>query len=228
MKSAPARPGTGRGRLPSHVAWVGVGSGRWQGGTLAEAEDRAVLALVDGSLDAGIRWLTIQHPAAPRPLAAAYGALAARGIEVLVLGAGGANGDGSRLVPLGELGANGLPDSGPRGPHRAPALRVVLAPEASGHRQLVDAVGDLDARGMRADKVDEDAIAGALAVPDVDLLVVTGGDRRVPDLLLWQIAYSEIVFCPTLWPDVGRADLDAALEDYRRRDRRYGGLVTSR
>jgi undecaprenyl diphosphate synthase len=61
-------------------------------------------------------------------------------------------------------------------------------------------------------------------MPDPDLLIRTGGEMRISNFLLWQIAYSEIFVTDTLWPDFGRADLFGAIVDYQKRDRRYGGL----
>jgi undecaprenyl diphosphate synthase len=64
------------------------------------------------------------------------------------------------------------------------------------------------------------------AMPDVDLVIRTGGERRLSDFLLWESAYAELYFTPRAWPDFGRDDLAAALADYRGRERRFGGLVT--
>ena len=61
-------------------------------------------------------------------------------------------------------------------------------------------------------------------VPSVDLLIRTGGERRLSDFLLWESAYAELVFSDTYWPDFTEADLAAALEDYGQRDRRFGQL----
>ena len=60
---------------------------------------------------------------------------------------------------------------------------------------------------------------------EVDLIVRTGGEQRLSDFLLWEAAYAELVFTPTLWPDFRRADLQAALEEFRGRERRFGGIV---
>jgi undecaprenyl diphosphate synthase len=60
--------------------------------------------------------------------------------------------------------------------------------------------------------------------PDVDLIIRTGGEQRISNFLLWQGAYAEFIFTPTLWPDFTAADLDAALEEYSRRERRMGGI----
>jgi len=61
-------------------------------------------------------------------------------------------------------------------------------------------------------------------VPDPDLLIRTAGEQRLSDYLLWELAYAELVFTPTLWPDFRRADLAAAIDEFRRRERKFGGL----
>ncbi|MEP7382435.1 MAG: polyprenyl diphosphate synthase [Gemmatimonadota bacterium] len=61
-------------------------------------------------------------------------------------------------------------------------------------------------------------------VPDVDLLVRTGGEQRLSDFLLWECAYAELVFSRHMWPDFADADFDAAVDEFRSRDRRFGGL----
>jgi undecaprenyl diphosphate synthase len=61
-------------------------------------------------------------------------------------------------------------------------------------------------------------------VPDLDLLIRTGGERRLSDFLLWEAAYAELHFTPTMWPDFGPAELRSALEDFATRERRYGGV----
>lgn len=61
-------------------------------------------------------------------------------------------------------------------------------------------------------------------IPDPDLLIRTSGEQRISNYLLWQIAYSELYFCPVPWPDFSKEELEKAIEDYNRRDRRYGGI----
>jgi undecaprenyl diphosphate synthase len=60
--------------------------------------------------------------------------------------------------------------------------------------------------------------------PDVDLMIRTGGEQRLSDFLLWESAYAELYFTPRMWPDFDAADLGRAVTEYRRRDRRFGGL----
>ncbi len=63
-------------------------------------------------------------------------------------------------------------------------------------------------------------------VPDPDVIIRTSGEQRLSNFLLWQSAYSELIFVPTYWPDFDRAALEAAIAEYRRRERRFGGLIT--
>jgi len=62
-------------------------------------------------------------------------------------------------------------------------------------------------------------------VPELDLLIRTGGERRLSDFLLWEAAYAELVFLERLWPDFAEADLAAAMREFAGRDRRFGGLT---
>jgi undecaprenyl diphosphate synthase len=60
---------------------------------------------------------------------------------------------------------------------------------------------------------------------DVDLLIRTGGEKRLSDFLLWECAYAELFFTDCMWPDFGEAELDAAVEEFKRRERRFGGVA---
>jgi undecaprenyl diphosphate synthase len=84
------------------------------------------------------------------------------------------------------------------------------------------AAGDLS-----ADRIDEDLFEGELltaGVPDPDLLIRTSGEQRISNFMLWQCAYAELVFVDTLWPDFGKEHLEQAIAEFRRRERRYGGV----
>jgi undecaprenyl diphosphate synthase len=70
-----------------------------------------------------------------------------------------------------------------------------------------------------------DAVSKALG-PDVDLLIRTSGEQRLSDFLLWECAYAELFFTPTLWPDFGREELASAVGEFKRRDRRFGALAS--
>jgi undecaprenyl diphosphate synthase len=209
-------------RVPTHVAWVAAGSERWASAhaataeVLAGAEDRALAELVDAALELGIRWLTVQDPSSVRRYRRWGGAdLAARGVALRLLGSQG-------------LATPRIP--GLLSPGSPTALTLTIADGYSGRGEIVGAVRALAAAGAMPDQIDERSISASLYAPDApdpDLLVQTGGDRRVPDLLLWEVAYSELVFLDEPWPDVRRAHVRGAVAEYQRRDRRYGGLVTS-
>jgi undecaprenyl diphosphate synthase len=103
-------------------------------------------------------------------------------------------------------------------------LTVNLAINYGGRDEVLRAVRRLEARGER---VDETTVRSALdrpELPDPDLVIRTGGEMRLSNFLLWESAYAELWFSPKLWPDFAPVDLSAALDDYRRRDRRFGGI----
>jgi undecaprenyl diphosphate synthase len=85
------------------------------------------------------------------------------------------------------------------------------------------ATGDLAIGAVTADKLA--SYLDAPDLPDPDLIIRTSGEQRLSNFLLWQAAYSELVFVPTYWPDFDRATLESAITEYRRRERRFGGLV---
>jgi undecaprenyl diphosphate synthase len=96
-----------------------------------------------------------------------------------------------------------------------------------------DAITDAAAR-WRAPQAPSRKAFGALlsspacpASPDVDLLIRSGGEKRLSDFLLWESAYAELCFVDTLWPDFGVDDLRVAMADFHRRERRFGGLCSS-
>ena len=102
---------------------------------------------------------------------------------------------------------------------------MTLAFNYGGRAEIVDAVRRLVADGVAPDRVDEAAIAQRLYAPDhpdPDLLVRTGGELRVSNFLLWEVAYAEMWATEVLWPDFSVADLDAALASYAKRERRFG------
>ncbi|MEO5575265.1 MAG: polyprenyl diphosphate synthase [Gaiellaceae bacterium] len=105
-------------------------------------------------------------------------------------------------------------------------LSLWIAFDYGGRAELVEVARRLIAAGVRPEEVDEDALAAQLyapELPDPDLLIRTSGELRLSNFLLWQLAYAELVFVETLWPDFGEAELRSALADYATRRRRFGG-----
>ena len=105
-------------------------------------------------------------------------------------------------------------------------LNLWIAFNYGGRAELVEAARRLVEDGVPAADVSEDTLAERLyapELPDPDLLVRTSGERRISNFLLWQLAYSELVFTDTLWPDFGPDELRTAVDEYAQRRRRFGG-----
>ncbi len=105
-------------------------------------------------------------------------------------------------------------------------LQLWIAFDYGSRAELVEAARKLVEDGVTPEDVSETALAERLfapELPDPDLVIRTSGERRLSNFLLWQSAYSELVFTDVLWPDFGEDDLRAALEEYARRGRRFGG-----
>jgi undecaprenyl diphosphate synthase len=100
-----------------------------------------------------------------------------------------------------------------------------------GRTEIVDAVrniaADVKAGKLEPADINEQVVSQNLytrSYPDPDLLIRTSGEMRVSNFLLWQISYAEFVITPTLWPDFRKPQLHAALEEYAKRHRRFGGI----
>ena len=142
--------------------------------------------------------------------------------------------NGIRLLHLGRL--EGLPPRLQQAIGRAVELTenntgmtVNFAFNYGGRLEILDAVRRLMVEDIPPQSIDEKLFGSYLytaGLPDVDLVIRTGGEIRVSNFLVWQAAYSEFYFTPVLWPDFGEQELDKALRSYSRRQRRFGGLGT--
>ncbi len=104
-------------------------------------------------------------------------------------------------------------------------LDLWVAFDYGGRAEIVAAARRLVAEGVQAEDVDEHALASRLyapELPDVDLLVRTSGEQRISNFMLWEAAYAELVFVETLWPDFQEDDLRSAVDEFARRQRRFG------
>lgn len=113
-------------------------------------------------------------------------------------------------------------------------LQLTVALSYGGRQEIVTSARRLAEQAVAGEidpaSIDESLLAGGLetgGLPDPDLLIRTGGEMRISNFLLWQLAYAELVFSDRLWPDFSRADLEAAIGEYRRRDRRFGALSST-
>jgi len=107
-------------------------------------------------------------------------------------------------------------------------ITLSVAFNYGGRWDIVQAARRAMTDGIRAQDLDEDALSKRMAMhfaPDPDLFIRTGGEIRISNFLLWQVAYSELYFTDCLWPDFGAEQIDAAIASYRERERRYGGRL---
>jgi undecaprenyl diphosphate synthase len=114
-------------------------------------------------------------------------------------------------------------------------INLTVALSYGGRAEIVSAVRAIAAAvaegSLSPTSIGEETVARRLytaGIPDPDLLVRTSGEQRISNFLLWQCAYAEFVFTKTLWPDFSKADLLGAIEEYSRRERRYGGFAGER
>ncbi len=231
---------------PRHVAIIMDGNGRWAaarglprtaGHTVGE---EALFDVVHGALGAGIEWLTVytfsteNWSRSPEEVAFLMGfkdqLLTRRRDELHELGV--------RVLFLGDRDDPRVPD------HLRLRIReteeltagneemtMVFAFNYGSRGEIAEAARriavDVAAGDLEVEEVDEAALSARLGIPEMpapDLVIRTSGEMRISNYLLWQAAYSEFIFTDTLWPDFRTADLLECLEEYRSRDRRYGGV----
>ena len=243
--AATSAPGIGDHTAPRHVAIIMDGNGRWaaaRGLPRVEGHRRGVEALrrtVRAAGDLGIEILTIfsfsaENWSRPRSEITELMGLLRRfirhdlaelhsaGVRVRILGErNGLAPDISRLLEEAEdltrantkLTLVVAFNYGARQEIARAALRIV---EAIARGEITSAEVTADRIGSELDLPD---------LPDPDLIIRTSGEQRLSNFLLWQAAYSELIFLPVYWPDFDHAALENALIEYRRRERRFGGLT---
>ncbi len=109
-------------------------------------------------------------------------------------------------------------------------LTFTIAFNYGGRAEIVDAVRQIVADGTPADKITEKTIARRLydpETPDPDLVIRTSGEHRISNFLLWELAYSELLFTDTPWPEFGRQSFIDAIHEFQTRDRRFGGVASA-
>lgn len=228
--------------LPEHVAIIMDGNGRWarQRGMPRHAGHRAgvksVRAAVEHAARLGIRQLTLFAFSSEnwkRP-AEEIGVLMGLFREVLHREVAELHKNNVRLQFIGErdrLGRRLNEAIAAAEAHTADnnGLRLVVAVAYGGRWDIANAARTLAQRAcdgeLKPEDIDEQSVAENLqlaSMPDPDLLVRTGGEKRISNFLLWNLAYAEIYFSDALWPDFREADLDAAVEHFTSRQRRFG------
>jgi undecaprenyl diphosphate synthase len=232
-------------RIPRHVAIVMDGNGRWaerRGLKRTEghaAGEEALFDTVEGALEIGLEWMTVYAFSTEnwrRPLDEVR-FLMNFNERLLVARRNELNGKGVRVRFIGRRTGR-VPRRVLRRIEETEALTarnrkltLTFAFNYGGRAELVDAVKgiarEVAAGRLHPEKVDERALHRHLYAPDMpdpDLLVRTSGEHRISNYLLWELAYSELHFTDVLWPDFRRENLFNAIEEFQRRDRRFGAV----
>jgi undecaprenyl diphosphate synthase len=232
-------------QIPKHVAIVMDGNGRWaQRRGLKRTEghaagEEALFDTVEGALEIGLRWMTVYAFSTEnwrRPLDEVR-FLMNFNERLLVARRDELNGKGVRVRFIGRRTGR-VPRRVLRRIEETEALTarnrrltLTFAFNYGGRAELVDAIQEIAreaaAGRLSPERVDERLIHRHLYAPDMpdpDLLVRTSGEHRISNYLLWQLAYSELHFTDVLWPDFRRKHLFKAIEEFQRRDRRFGAV----
>ena len=230
-------------RIPTHIGCVMDGNGRWaEGRGLARTEghrkgEDALFEAVEGALELGVKWLTVYAFSTEnwrRPpdevrflvnfnediLIRRREELHERGVRIRFVGRRDWRVPRRIIRRMDETAA--LTEKNRR-------MTLTIAFNYGGRAEIVDAVRDLVADRVPAKKIDERAIRSRLydpEMPDPDLVIRTSGEYRISNFLLWELAYSELIFTETLWPDFTREHLYDAVREFQGRDRRFGGTKT--
>lgn len=227
-------------RIPEHVAIIMDGNGRWavQRGKERsyghQAGVEAVRHITSECTRLGVKYLTLytfstENWNRPADEIAALMGLVLTSLEDEIFMK-----NNVRFRVIGDIGR--LPDAVQRKLHDTmdrtagnSAMTMVVALSYSSRWEITDAMRQIArevAEGtLSPDAIDEQVVSNHLAtsfMPDPDLLIRTGGEVRVSNYLLWQIAYSELYFCDTFWPDFSEADLRKAIATYQGKQRRFG------
>jgi undecaprenyl diphosphate synthase len=228
-------------RIPVHVACVMDGNGRWaerQGLPRTDghaAGEHALFDTVEGALDLGVRWLTVyafstenwRRPADEVRYLMGFNEsllirrrdeLHAKDVRVRFVGRR------DWRVPRRVL--RRIDEAVELTRHNR-RMTLTLAFNYGGRAEIIDAVRAMVAAGTPADKISEKRLRANLYAPDMpdpDLVVRTSGEYRISNFLLWELAYSELVFTDVLWPDFRREHLFDAVRQFQHRDRRFGGV----
>ena len=230
--------GIDKNKLPKHIAITMDGNGRWaktKGKLRVFGHKNGVKAVRDtteGAAEIGIKFLTLyafssENWNRPEKEVNALMTLLVSAInkETKTL-----MNNNIRLCTIGDI--NKLPSKAQKELQEAitktkdnTRMTLVLALSYSGRGEIINAVQNIIKDGKKPEEINEYIFQQYLttkSVPDPELLIRTSGEYRISNFLLWQIAYSELYFTDTLWPDFRRADLYKAILNYQNRERRFG------
>jgi undecaprenyl diphosphate synthase len=240
-EAAVASEAGARGAVPRHVAIIMDGNGRWataRGWPRLVGHRRGaerVKEIVRAAPDFGLEWLTIYAFSTENWKRSTEEVIGLMGLfsRYIELEADRLSAEGVRMRFIGERARleprlRALMDGIERRTANNTRLNLTVAINYGGRDEIVRAARRLVEDGLPPDRIDEAAVSAALdtaALPDPDLVIRTSGETRVSNFLLWQAAYAEYEFTPTLWPDFTPAELGAILARWAKRERRFGGIA---
>jgi len=226
--------------IPRHVAIIMDGNGRWakQRGLPRLAGHRAgtenLRAIIRASAEFGIQYLTLYAFSTEnwsRPRAEIDGLMHILS-DVIDREMGELHKEGARLVHIGHL--DGLSNVLQNKVRQAiemtkdnQRITIVLAFNYGGRDEIITGIKQMLVDGVDPEIVDADLVSQYMFtkdLPDPDLVIRTSGEQRTSNFLTWQTVYSEWYFSPVYWPDFDKEELRKAIEDYNKRNRRFGGL----
>jgi len=227
---------------PRHIAIIMDGNGRWARRRFAQRTEghkagvRATQAVIEACARRDVQALTLFAFSSEnwRRPASEVGVLMELFLRTLRSEVGRLGENGVRLRFIGDRDgfSRALQQEMARAEEqtaRNEGLQLVIAANYGGRWDVTQAARrmarEVAAGTLHPDDIDERVLAARLCIadlPEPDLFIRTGGERRISNYLLWQLAYTELWFTDTLWPDFDDAVLDEALEDFRGRQRRYG------
>ena len=233
--------------VPRHVGIIMDGNGRWANArglhrTAGHAAgEPALFDVIEGALEIGLEWLTVYTFSTENwsrdPDEVQF--LMEFNVDLLERRRDELHGMGVRLLFIGDRDDPRVPEAVRSRMTAAEeltaenrALNMVYAFNYGGRAEIAEAARRI-AREAVADDLDPDAVNVETVsrrmylpeMPDPDLIIRTSGEYRTSNFLLWEAAYSELVFTPVLWPDFDRHELARCIVEYQERDRRYGGAV---
>jgi undecaprenyl diphosphate synthase len=238
------RQDTGELRVPEHLAVIMDGNGRWAKrrglprGAGHKAGAEKLRSMTEWCGNKGVRYLTVyafstENWSRPTEEVSTLMSLL---IEFLEKYDPEMARQGVRLRVLGDMQSlpSDIRDALEHAIERSRSrtrMQLIIAFNYGGRREIVHAARMLArsvAEGtMRSEDIDEQSISNHLYLPDVpdpDMIIRPSGELRLSNFLLWESAYAELWFSDVLWPDFSEQDLEQAITDYNRRDRRYGGV----
>ena len=227
--------------IPKHIAIIMDGNGRWatnRGLRRTEGHRKGVdafLEAVEGCIEVGVSYLTVyafstenwgrdpeevsflmNHPI--EEMIDKFNEFKERGIRVRFIGRSDSRIPKKTLDEMIRIEKETIDNS---------KLTIIIAFNYGGRTEIVDAARSIVAKGLSEKEITEQSFSSHLYIPEIpspDLVIRTSGEMRISNFIIWQLAYAELLFIKTLWPDITRKHIFGAIVEYQERNRRFGKM----